>query len=166
VLLGSKQHSLNYYQLKLTELGLSQDKPIDNVSTIQASSIISHINVNVVGTLLVTQVLTPLFHTGSKIINMSSMCASLDLAPRRPIENVVAYSISKAALNMLTVKQAMFYTDCIVVAIDPGNVKTDMNPEAERTAEEVIGKLREVLKNLRGAMSGSFLSWEGEKLAW
>ena len=67
---------------------------------------------------------------------------------------------------MLTVKQGMFYKDCVVVAVDPGNVKTDMNPEATNTVEEVVGSLRKVVEGLSSEDSGSFVSWEGEKLSW
>lgn len=96
------------------------------------------------------------------------MCASLDLAPKRPIENVLGYSISKAGLNMLTVKQAMFYKEqgVVVIAIDPGNVRTEMNPEAENSVEDVVGGLRGVVEGLREEDSGSFVSWEGNKMFW
>jgi len=67
---------------------------------------------------------------------------------------------------MLTVKQAMFYKECIVVAIDPGNVKTDMNPDAENTVQEVVRSLVKVIDELRDEDSGRFLSWEGERMAW
>ncbi|TVY56093.1 putative oxidoreductase [Lachnellula cervina] len=150
----------------INNAGISQELPNEDVSNVQPSSILDHVNINVIGTLLIAQTIAPLFHTGSKMINISSMCASLDLAPRRPIPNVVGYSISKAALNMLTVKQAMFYKDCVVVAVDPGNVKTDMNPDATNSVETVVGSLRKVVEGLSSEDSGSFVSWEGEKLSW
>ncbi|TVY27833.1 putative oxidoreductase [Lachnellula hyalina] len=146
--------------------GISHELPNEDVSNVQPSSILDHININVVGTLLIAQAIAPLCLPGSKMINISSMCASLDLAPRRPIPNVVGYSISKAALNMLTVKQAMFYKKCVVVAVDPGNVKTDMNPDATNSVETVVGSLQKVVEGLRKEDSGSFVSWEGGKLSW
>jgi NAD(P)-dependent dehydrogenase (short-subunit alcohol dehydrogenase family) len=155
-----------FSHLNSPTLGISQDTLEENVSNISSTNLQTHFTTNVVGTLLITQVIAPLFHPGSKLLNISSMCASLDLAPRRPIQNVVGYSISKASLNMLTVKQAMFYKECIVVAIDPGNVKTDMNPDAENTVQEVVGSLVKVVDGLKTEHSGQFLSWEGERMVW
>jgi hypothetical protein len=86
------------------------------------------------------------------------MVGSFTITEDMPIPTVASYSISKVALNMLTVKQALFYTDWIVVAPDPGIVKTDMNPQAPNAVKDVSTSIIAVVNNLMKVDSGSFVS--------
>jgi hypothetical protein len=58
---------------------------------------------------------------------------------------------------VLAVKQAFFYTECIVVSLDPGRPKTDMNLKGLTPVQQA---------GLSKADTGSFISWEGKKLEW
>jgi NAD(P)-dependent dehydrogenase (short-subunit alcohol dehydrogenase family) len=158
--------TLVWSRLICVDPGICISPENENLSNLQPSIIIEQININVIGTLLVSQAIAPLFHCGTKLVNTSSMVASFATTIGLPISTVPSYSISKAALNMLTVKQALFYADCIVVALDPGLVKTDMNPEGQKSAEDVATSIITVVDGLAKADSGCFVSWEGKKVAW
>ncbi|MEQ4724662.1 SDR family oxidoreductase [Nonomuraea sp. B19D2] len=100
---------------------------------------------NVFGVIEVTNAMLPLLRRSSagRIVNVSSergsMGRALDQAhPLWPMINV-AYSSSKAALNMITVSYAkeLWDTPIKVNAVDPGWVKTDINRGAGlKTPEE------------------------------
>ena len=138
----------------------------EDVANILPSELLDHFTTNVIGTLLITQAVSPLFHSGTKIVNISSMVGSFAATKSMPIPIVPSYSISKAALNMATVKQAFLYSDQVVVALDPGLIKTDMNPMGTNSAEDVGAKLLKTVENLKKEDSGSFVSWEGKPTAW
>jgi NAD(P)-dependent dehydrogenase (short-subunit alcohol dehydrogenase family) len=114
----------------------------------------------------VTQAVAPLFHPGTKVLNISSMGSSFDITLRLPIPSVPGYSISKAALNMLSVKQSFFYHDCIVTAVDPGLVKTDMNENGLVSTDICVKAILQMEAKLALNDTGKFLSWKGETLNW
>ena len=134
----------------------------------QAETFQAAISVNLVGPALVAQALVPLMKKGSMLINLSSGLAScgLNINPETGLD---AYAASKAALNMLTRRLAAKTEtrDIIVVAFDPGWVKTRMGgAEAELTVEQSISDLTTSIGRLTRGQSGSFLSREGEPLPW
>ncbi|MEV0589351.1 SDR family oxidoreductase [Nonomuraea sp. NPDC050310] len=90
---------------------------------------------NVFGVIAVTNAMLPLLRLSpaGRIVNVSSERGSLDRAldrghPLWPMLNL-AYTSSKAALNMITVSYAkeLWNTPIKVNAVDPGWVKTDIN---------------------------------------
>jgi len=98
--------------------------------------------VNVFGVVSVTRAMLPLLRrsTRARVVNMSSPLGSLSLQadPNHPISRVglLAYSSSKAALNMVTVMYANALRDegILVNAANPGRVATDLNTfTGERT---------------------------------
>lgn len=107
--------------------------------TLDVNSVEQMIQTNLYGTIRVTNHFLPLVQKSSagRIVNVSSICGSLE-------SNVggfayAAYSISKAALNMYTVKLAssLESTPIKVNTAHPGWVKTDMGgPEAPLGVEE------------------------------
>ncbi|MEU7900466.1 SDR family oxidoreductase [Nonomuraea sp. NPDC049152] len=100
---------------------------------------------NVFGVITVTNAMLPLLRRSpaGRIVNQSSELGSIARglvqdSPLWPI-NDVAYSSSKAALNMITVSYAkeLWDTPIKVNAVDPGWCATDINAGAGyRTAEE------------------------------
>ncbi|KAL2174126.1 uncharacterized protein P884DRAFT_159406, partial [Thermothelomyces heterothallicus CBS 202.75] len=88
---------------------------------------------------------------------------------------ITPYGLSKAALNMLTVhQQAQLRArgggsgGIVVVAVDPGHVKTEMGgPSA---VVEVEDSARGVLKLVEGLTEredgGKFWLYNGEELPW
>ncbi|KAL2758767.1 hypothetical protein ACRALDRAFT_1061875 [Sodiomyces alcalophilus JCM 7366] len=137
--------------------------------TVTPDAIMSHMSTNLVGPARVLQVLLPLLSPMAIVANISSGIGSLDmLSDGRIGAGVTPYSISKAALNMLTVHQAQNLKDkAIVVAIDPGHVKTELGGpnavvEIEDSAKGVLG----VLGGLKREDTGKFLLYKGTELPW
>ncbi len=77
-------------------------------------------NTNVKGYLNLTQLIVPLMEAGSAIVNMSS------IGGRRPARGVGAYSVSKAAVDMMTRQMALELAprSIRVNGVAPGVVKT------------------------------------------
>jgi len=95
------------------------------------------LDVNLIGPWRMCQAFVPLMrrHRYGRIVNVSSGAGTF----RDPDAEAPAYSVSKAALNMLTVKLAadLRSTGILVNAACPGWVRTDMGgPNADRSPEE------------------------------
>ncbi|KAI0743402.1 NAD-P-binding protein [Daedaleopsis nitida] len=123
---------------------------------------------NVSGPAYTSQVLLPLIGKSAKktIVNVSSTLGSK--AWKGPGEvRSTSYSISKAALNMLTVKQARERPDITSVSICPGWLQTDMGGEGAMHPVSVgVAGILKVVNGLTPANSGEFLNFEGERVAW
>ena len=98
---------------------------------------------NVIAPYFITQTLLPLLKASpaGRIVNHSSGLGSLSLngSGQLPSEWLAPmYNSSKAALNLLTVQQAVLARDTPlkVNAANPGSVKTDMNPSGDLSVEE------------------------------
>jgi hypothetical protein len=74
-----------------------------------------------------------------------------------PIPQAASYTISKGAINMLTVKPALFYTECVVIALDPGIVKTKLNTFASTAPDGVATSVLVLVEKLTKEDSGHFL---------
>ena len=125
-------------------------------------------NCNVTGVARVTQAFLP--HLGrsanARIVNISSGAGSIS---EKEDFDYYPYSVSKAALNMLTrALSAEFRSKGIVVtAISPGWVKTEMGgPNALLTPQESARSLLQTITGLTMEQSGKFLGRNGESYAW
>ncbi len=81
----------------------------------------------------------------------------------------VSYTSSKAALNMISVRQSVHLRDTgiIVVAVHPGFLKTDMGGEARLLAtNEGARGVIEPVDGLTQADSGTFRQWDGAVHPW
>ena len=83
----------------------------------------------------------------------------------------LAYRMSKAALNMLTVTLAKEYQmnddNITAVALNPGYVATRLtNFRSRDKMEECIAGMVKVMESVDMKDSGSFLDWRGETLPW
>ncbi|OCT53027.1 hypothetical protein CLCR_11416 [Cladophialophora carrionii] len=79
------------------------------------------------------------------------------------------YSISKAAVNMLTVHQSEQLKDrgIKVICMDPGWVKTRMGGDgALLEPEESIGGMLKVVHNLKDEDTGKFYTYTGGEVPW
>jgi NAD(P)-dependent dehydrogenase (short-subunit alcohol dehydrogenase family) len=88
---------------------------------------------NFVGVLAVTQAMLPLLRNSAagRIVNVSSGLGSLtrSASPNLSSTNLIGYSASKAALNMLTVQLARLLSDTAIKvnSAAPGYTATDLN---------------------------------------
>ncbi|KAG9602871.1 NAD(P)-binding protein, partial [Aureobasidium melanogenum] len=111
-----------------------------------------HIKINVLGPAKITE---------------GIMQVSKGIKPRK----CTTYSISKAALNMLTVHQGEELREklpgAVVISMDPGWVKTRMGGEgALIEAHESISGMLKVLHKLKKDDTASFWTYSGEQVPW
>jgi NAD(P)-dependent dehydrogenase (short-subunit alcohol dehydrogenase family) len=125
---------------------------------------------NVLGCARVTRAFYPLLKQSRRprILNLTSGLGSIS---HKDAPEYYPYSISKAALNMLTRTMSFEFAakGIVTVAISPGWVKTDMGgEEAELTPEESARAIVETIQELRPELSGEFLDRHGRRseYAW
>ena len=123
---------------------------------------------NVTGVARVTRAFLPHLKNSAnaRVANISSGAGSIS---EKEDFAYYPYSVSKAALNMLTrALAAEFRTKGIVVAaISPGWVKTEMGgPNAPLTPQESARSLVQTITRLTMDQTGKFLSRNGEPYAW
>jgi NAD(P)-dependent dehydrogenase (short-subunit alcohol dehydrogenase family) len=152
----------------INNAAIQKSQKQDSLS-LDADTLATHININVMGPARILQALQPLLADGAKIANITSGVGSLTmLSDGRINANITPYSISKAALNMLTVHQAQHLKGkFIFVCVDPGHVKTKMGgPNAVVEIADSVSGVLNVLSNLKAEDSGKFFLYTGETLPW
>jgi NAD(P)-dependent dehydrogenase (short-subunit alcohol dehydrogenase family) len=127
------------------------------------------IRINATGPMIVTREALPLLHagTGSMVVNVSSQLGSMQVGATQGRDT--SYCVSKAALNMWSVKAAAaLQSDGItVVMLHPGWVSTDMGgPSAQLTPAESASAIAETVAALGPADSGRFINWDGSDHPW
>ncbi|TFK87310.1 NAD(P)-binding protein [Polyporus arcularius HHB13444] len=121
---------------------------------------------NVVGPAYVAQAFSGLVEKSTKktIVNVSSTLGSMgaDYGTR-----CTSYSVTKAALNMLTYKEAKEKPDITAISMCPGWLQTDMGGQnaALPVSVGVAGILKTVL-SLKPEDSGQFFNFKGERVPW
>jgi len=138
----------------------------DNAFDFPVNNFNETMSLNVVGPAVLTETYISHIEKSDRkvVMNMSSGLASigLDLGPK-----CVTYSISKAAVNMLTYKQAKEKPNVKFVVIDPGWVKTDMGGEgAMLEPQDSVSGILDVLTKLTQVQSGKFFRYNGTALPW
>ncbi|MDK2885941.1 MAG: hypothetical protein PWP54_499 [Thermosipho sp. (in: thermotogales)] len=127
---------------------------------------ISSFKVNTLGALFLTQELykNKKLRQGGKIINIDSILGSISNASGT---TSYSYSVSKAALNMVTKLLSSFFLreQIIVFSVHPGWVKTDMGGkeapiEPEDSAKGIIDLSEKVSE------TGKFYDFTGRELEW
>ncbi|MGC1480080.1 MAG: SDR family oxidoreductase [Chthoniobacterales bacterium] len=121
------------------------------------------VETNVAGVARVSRAFLPALRRSDhpRIVNVSSGAGSI---ADKADYSYYPYSVSKAALNMLTRAMAAEFAseNIIVTAISPGWVKTEMGgPNAEISAEESASSLFETITTLAKDRSGCFLGRHG-----
>jgi NAD(P)-dependent dehydrogenase (short-subunit alcohol dehydrogenase family) len=122
-----------------------------------------HIAINVLGPAKTVEALLQHLGKGSVVMNMSSELGSCGKGKVMS----ATYSISKAALNMLTVHQAgeLKEKGVKVICMDPGWVRTRMGgEEAMLGPEESISGMLKVVHGLQG--TGKFYAYTGSEAPW
>ncbi|KAJ7029286.1 hypothetical protein C8F04DRAFT_1117186 [Mycena alexandri] len=127
--------------------------------------------VNIFGTVAVTDAFRPLLNNDGTILNVSSGLGSISAYTRRPAPLVFpAYASSKTALNALTVQwelqEEQKGSAIRVVSIDPGHNRTNLNkftggmPPADGCKVIVDAALE------KGGKTAVFLNRDGEVAWW
>jgi NAD(P)-dependent dehydrogenase (short-subunit alcohol dehydrogenase family) len=125
-------------------------------------------NCNVTGVARVTRAFLPHLKASShaRVANISSGAGSIS---EKEDFDYYPYSVSKAALNMLTRALAAEFRPMgiVVAAISPGWVKTEMGgPNAPLTPQESARSLFRTITGLKMEQSGKFLGRNNESYSW
>ncbi len=142
-------------------------------STVPTDIVRETYELNVFGLHEVTRAFWPLLNKSkaARLVNVSSAVGSLTINadPDGPLKNyhLLAYSSSKAAVNMMTIQIASQWegTPHRANAIHPGSVKTDLNPNGDLTVEEGAKSSVEMATIADDGPNGSFTHL-GETLPW
>lgn len=126
-------------------------------------------DVNVTGPMTLTKALLPQLRNGSDplVLNISSQLGSMQVASSMGRDT--AYCVSKAALNMWSVKAAAALESegIAVVMMHPGWVQTDMGgTSAPLTMEAAAEAIATTTLDLSLADTGRFLRWDGGEHPW
>jgi len=152
----SSQDSITAFSKQVASVLGGEDKKIDfllnnagiNATSQQTSltmtpeSLANHINVNVMGPAKTVQVLESNLQQGSVVMNMTSGIGSLAYNRTKDPVECTTYSISKAALNMLTVHQAnnLKKKGVVVICVDrkflPLRILQGLRPQSINSSHE------------------------------
>jgi len=137
---------------------------------------------NVIAPLLVIQAFLPLLKAGirkdadgkdsnvPKVINISSGAGSIGMYKSLDWIIGIPYTVSKAALNMLTVNCAKEAPGIVWIPLHPGLVQTDMAKEAGVTggitATESVKGILSVVHKLTLNDNLTFYDYQGNTLPW
>ena len=130
---------------------------------------LGQVRVNAVGPLLVTRALLPLLDAGTDpvILNVSSQLGSMEVG--LTMGSDLGYNVSKAALNMVTVRSAaeLGGRGITSVCVHPGWVQTDMGgPTAAVTTVDSAASLLKIVGGVTHVDNGRFFRWTGETHPW
>lgn len=157
----------------INNAGINGTPSTETSLSLDHTNFAQQMSVNVVGPAKVVEFLLDqkLLAPAVRILNMSSGWASLDLSSKLNPRSCTGYSISKTALNMLTVHQGgdirSRLPQAVVIAMDPGWVKTRMGGDGAplEAATSVSGMLK-TLHSLKDEDNSSFFAYSGERRPW
>ncbi|KAF1946871.1 NAD(P)-binding protein [Clathrospora elynae] len=139
----------------------------DTSLTLDAKSLQEHMQTNVLGPAKIVASLRKYLARGAVILNMSSGLGSLTVAT--DVTKCCTYSMSKAALNMLTLHQAkdLKAAGVKVICMDPGWVKTRMGGKGAMIEAQVsVESMLDVVGGLKDGDSGRFYRYDGGVVPW
>ncbi|KAI0653041.1 NAD-P-binding protein [Cubamyces menziesii] len=138
----------------------------DSAFTAQPEVMQKLFDTNVIGPAYVTQVFLPLVEKSKKktVVNVSSELGRLT-ADFGTLST--SYSITKAALNMLTYKQQKERPDIVFISLCPGWLKTDLGGQnAPNDVDVGVAGIVKTVTGLTPQDSGKFFNYKGESLPW
>ena len=136
---------------------------------VEAEPFTEVIRINATGPMLVTREALPLLRAGadSLVLNISSQLGSMQVAATKGRDT--SYCVSKAALNMWSVKAAetLRPEGIAVVMLHPGWVSTDMGgTSADLTPTESATSIVAAVNGLTFEDTGRFIKWDGSDHPW
>ena len=142
----------------------------DSIETLQAEAIMQNFAVNTIAPAMIVQRFLGLLKRGSDplVVNMSSSFASIGLKSEK-MPPRYSYSMSKAALNMLSKTMALELKplNITVIALHPGWVRTDLGgPDARLAPSESVEGILQVMEKLSLDDAGKYLTWQGSEMPW
>lgn len=127
------------------------------------------LNVNSIGPLRLTNAVRPMLAAAGRalVVNISSGAGSI--AEADPSDTMVAYRMSKSALNMAnrSVAAGLARDHIVSVAMCPGWVRTDMGgPHAHLSVAESVAAMMATIARLTLRDAGRFIDRNGIDIPW
>lgn len=140
-----------------------------DVMLLTGEHFLAEMQINAVSPMMLARALVPSLAASGRgrIVNVSSQVGSMEVARRMGSD--VGYCASKAALNMITVKQSIKLAaqGIVSIAMHPGYLRTDMGgPNADLDPAETAGAIVALIDGLTPDQSGQFLRWDGSIHPW
>lgn len=151
----------------ITSNDLGANRRQCNPWEIDPAIVLEETQINALGPMMVTRNVISLLEAGDNpvVLNTSSQLGSMVIGAMMPSD--VAYNVSKAAVNMITVMSASTNKNVAFVALHPGWVKTDMGTDAaEMEVADSAGAIVDSLLSLTIEDSGRFIRWDGTDHPW
>ncbi|MBL9215103.1 MAG: SDR family NAD(P)-dependent oxidoreductase [Opitutaceae bacterium] len=141
------------------------------VADVAVAAVAEALDVNLLGALRVLQAVVPLLRRSGRprVVNISSGGGSMTRNSAPAGRPQTAYCLSKAGLNMLTVRAARDLPEFTVVSVSPGWIRTDMGgPAAELDPVAATADLATTIEQLQPHHSGQWLNRFGQpsEYAW
>jgi NAD(P)-dependent dehydrogenase (short-subunit alcohol dehydrogenase family) len=139
----------------------------DTSLTLDPKSLQEHMQTNVMGPAKIVESLQKYLARGATVLNMSSGLGSLQVATG--MTKCCTYSMSKAALNMLTLHQAkdLKGAGVKVICMDPGWVKTRMGGKGAMIEAQIsVESMLDVVNGLKETDSGNYYRYDGVIVPW
>ncbi len=152
-------------------------QPEKTMADLEADNLARVLAVNTIGPALVARYFLPLMRRDRRSV-FAALSARVGSIADNRLGGWLAYRASKAALNMaiktLSIEQARKRPDCLVVALHPGTVQTDLSaPFTGRVADDKLfsptraaDQLLTVIDELPADATGGFFAWDGERIPY
>ena len=167
--LGPAPIDVLYNNAGIDARALGVDDGARDVLQISGDDFLEVMRVNAAGPMLLTRAVIDRLGTSARprVVNVSSQAGSMEVA--HTLGRDVSYTASKAALNMISVRQSVHLRDAgiTVVCIHPGFLKTDMGgSRADMPVEEGAAGIVAMVDGLTLDDSGTFRRWDGSVHPW
>ncbi|MEO0946670.1 MAG: SDR family NAD(P)-dependent oxidoreductase [Cyanobacteria bacterium J06641_5] len=161
-------------------VGFLHDKhqqPEKSLRHINAENLARYFQINSISAILLAKHLQPLLRHDERSV-FANLSAKIGSIGDNALGGWYGYRASKAALNMLMRNVAIEYRrvcpNAIVVMLHPGTTDTRLSepfqrnvpPEKLFTPERTVTQLLSIVNKLTPVESGSFFSWDGQRLPW
>ena len=154
-----------------------RQQPEKSLRHIKAENLMRYFQVNSISAVLLAKHLQPLLRHNERSV-FASLSAKIGSIGDNFLGGWYGYRASKAALNMLMRNVAIEYKrvcpNAIVTVLHPGTTDTRLSepfqrnvpPEKLFSVERTATQLLDIINRLTIEESGSFFSWDGQKLPW
>ena len=122
--------------------------------------------INALSTLKISQILINQKHPLKLIVNISSDGGSIKL---NKDGNFYIYRISKTTLNSITKNLSLVLGkkhNVNVIAIDPGNVKSNMNPRGIIETNDCVEMIIDIISKNQDDLNGKFINLLNKEIPW
>jgi NAD(P)-dependent dehydrogenase (short-subunit alcohol dehydrogenase family) len=141
-----------------------QDQEIEEINFEDFNEVLS---VNALSIVKIIQIILKNKNSAPQlIINISSDAGSLG---KNTQGNAYIYRTSKSALNSITKNMSVdLYKKykTITIAIDPGSVKTNMNPSGHLQSDDCANSIINIISSDLDNKNGKFLDLNGNEIPW